>query len=99
MMDTVAPGIAAPVWSVMVPRIRPKLPCENSGSENSNRPRVVPSIFFNVADFIGAPFRGSVPILLAWDYMPRLEEAEGGLVNRVVNMSSVRWNQNMICPL
>jgi hypothetical protein len=38
MILTVAPDMTPPVWSATVPRMRPKLPCENSGTENSNTP-------------------------------------------------------------
>src|SRR5260370_29072195 len=43
MIVTVAFDITPPVWSVTVPRMRPKLPCENSGRENSNTPSVANS--------------------------------------------------------
>src|ERR1700756_4331783 len=43
MMVTVAPEMTPPVWSVTVPRMRPKLPCENSDTENSNTPSVASS--------------------------------------------------------
>src|SRR5262249_33757191 len=32
-MVTVTPGITAPVGSVILPKIRPALPCENSGTQ------------------------------------------------------------------
>src|SRR5713226_8751261 len=58
MTDTVAPAMTAPVWSVTVPRIRPKLACANSAKENSNTPRIVPSsCVFNVTDCISVSFR------------------------------------------
>src|SRR5712691_1452904 len=44
--------MTAPVWSVTVPRMRPKFPCASREKENSNRPRAVPSMGFNVTDFI-----------------------------------------------
>src|SRR5260370_17428288 len=43
MIVTVAFDITPPVWSVTVPRMRPKLPCENSGRENRNTPSVANS--------------------------------------------------------
>jgi hypothetical protein len=57
----------APVWSVTVPRIRPKLACENSGKVNSKKMRIVPSTdvevaraVLDVADFISiTPVRRS----------------------------------------
>src|SRR5579859_624869 len=66
---TVAPEMTPPVWSVTAPRIRPKLPWENSVTENSNTPRIVPSThtpflareIFNTelidSEFIAPPFR------------------------------------------
>src|ERR1700681_3973394 len=63
MINTVAPGSTAPVWSVTVPRIRPKLACANSARENSTTPSIVTSTginvlapaVFNVTDFIRVP--------------------------------------------
>src|SRR5467141_2822616 len=40
---TVAPDMTPPVWSVTVPRIRPELPCENSGRQSRSTPIVLPS--------------------------------------------------------
>src|SRR5205807_9804557 len=40
---TVAPDITPPLWSVTVPRIRPELPCENSGRQSRSIPIVPPS--------------------------------------------------------
>src|ERR1700686_3762106 len=37
---TVAPAIAPPLWSVTDPRMRPALPCENSGRHIRNTPTV-----------------------------------------------------------
>src|SRR5437016_10275464 len=41
MMLTVAPGSTAPVGSLTLPRIRPKLPCADSAKEKNNTTRVV----------------------------------------------------------
>src|SRR6266852_8240175 len=41
---TVAPAMTPPLWSVTVPRMRPKLAWENSEIENSNTPRITPSV-------------------------------------------------------
>src|ERR1700676_4498415 len=64
MIVTVAPDITPPLWSVTVPRMRPKLPCENNETENSNTPTIAPSThtpclareIFN-AEFIAPPIR------------------------------------------
>jgi hypothetical protein len=59
MTVTVAPEMTPPVWSETVPRMRPKLPCENSGIENSSKPTIALSTLivlaednFNVTDFM-----------------------------------------------
>src|SRR5438034_3596023 len=57
MMLTVAPGMTAPVGSLTLPRIRPKLPCADSAREKSNTSRVVMSthpviLGFNLTDVI-----------------------------------------------
>src|SRR5215467_203749 len=41
MTLTVAPGRTAPDGSLTLPRIRPKLPCENTAREESNTSRVM----------------------------------------------------------
>src|SRR5467141_2181014 len=41
--DTVAPEMTPPLWSVIVPRIRPELPCENSGRQSRSIPITPPS--------------------------------------------------------
>src|SRR5437879_3873497 len=51
IMLTVAPGRTAPVESLTLPRIRPKLPCPNSAREKSNRTRVVMSTHRVTPDF------------------------------------------------
>src|ERR1700726_2448607 len=64
MTVTVALEMTPPVWSETVPRIRPKLPCENSATENSNTHTTAPSThtpflareIFNT-EFIAPPFR------------------------------------------
>src|SRR5467141_3850361 len=43
VMVTVAPATTPPLWSVTVPRIRPELPCENSGRQSRSTPIVPPS--------------------------------------------------------
>src|SRR5712691_5788938 len=40
---TVAPDMTPPLWSVIVPRIRPELPCENSGRQSRSIPITPPS--------------------------------------------------------
>src|SRR5260370_13542514 len=40
---TVAPDMMPPLWSVIVPRIRPELPCENSGRQSRSIPITPPS--------------------------------------------------------
>src|SRR5436853_2982357 len=60
-MLMVAPGRTAPVGSLTLPRMRPKLPCANSATEKSNTTRVVLSthvviLVFNVTDVIAPPF-------------------------------------------
>src|SRR5690348_314603 len=63
MILTVASDMTPPVWSATVPIMRPKLPWENSGTENSNTPRVAPSTpthflartSCNVTDFMEHP--------------------------------------------
>jgi hypothetical protein len=60
MIVTVAPDMTPPVWSVTVPRIRPKLPWEYRERENSKTPTAAPSrlitfparAFFNARDFM-----------------------------------------------
>src|SRR6267142_1747309 len=42
-MVTVAPVIAPPFASVMVPTIRPELPCENTGWQSSSTPNITPN--------------------------------------------------------
>src|SRR5712692_7418965 len=42
-MVTVAPAMTPPLWSVTIPRMRPKLAWENSETENNNTPRIAPS--------------------------------------------------------
>src|ERR1700688_4159686 len=48
-MVTVATGMTPPLWSVTIPRIRPKLVCENRGRHISSTPSVTPS---TSADFL-----------------------------------------------
>src|SRR5579864_7465729 len=64
MTVTVAPEMTPPVWSVTAPRIRPKLPWENSVTENSNTHTTAPSTHTPFlareildAEFIAPPFR------------------------------------------
>src|SRR6266571_2879230 len=57
----VAPGRTAPVESVTLPRIRPKLPCANNAKEKSNTTRVVLNthvviLDVNVPNVIAPPF-------------------------------------------
>src|SRR5713101_7944704 len=40
---TVAPDMTPPLWSVTVPMIRPRLPCENSGRQSRTTPITPPS--------------------------------------------------------
>src|SRR5712664_2823982 len=40
---TVAPATTPPLWSVIVPMIRPKLPCENNGRQSRSTPIAPPS--------------------------------------------------------
>src|SRR2546425_182206 len=61
IMLTVAPGMTAPVESLTLPRIRPKLPCANSGKENSNTTTVVVNrheviLRFDVTDVISPSY-------------------------------------------
>src|SRR2546428_1538406 len=56
-----APGKTAPVWSVTVPRIRPKLACASSAKEKSDTTRLalnthVVILRLNVTDLIMPPF-------------------------------------------
>src|ERR1700730_14140698 len=41
---TVAPDTVPPLWSVTVPMIRPKLPCEHSGRQSRSTPITPPRI-------------------------------------------------------
>jgi hypothetical protein len=67
MMVTVAPDMTPPLWSVTIPRMRPKLPCEKRDRENSNTPTVAPSThiaflaraMFNT-EFITPPFSKAI---------------------------------------
>src|SRR5438046_3197442 len=61
MMLTVAPGSTAPVGSLTLPRIRPKLPCADSAKEKSNTTRVVLNtheiiLRFDVTDVISPSY-------------------------------------------
>src|SRR5437773_1434465 len=61
IMFTVAPGRTAPVGSLTLPRIRPKLPCAIRAKEKSNTTRVVLNtqvviLDLNVSDVIAPPF-------------------------------------------
>src|SRR5580658_1015937 len=40
---TMAPEMTPPLWSVTVPRIRPKLPCENAGRQSKSTANSPPS--------------------------------------------------------
>src|SRR5207244_12393870 len=61
IMLTLAPGRTAPVGSLTLPRIRPKLPCAIRAKEKSNTTRVVLNtqvviLDLNVPDVIAPPF-------------------------------------------
>src|SRR5258708_448734 len=43
MTVTVAPATTPPLWSVTVPLIRPKLPCENAGRQSKSTANTPPS--------------------------------------------------------
>jgi hypothetical protein len=40
---TVAPTMTPPLWSVMLPKIRPKLSCEKAGRQTSNSAALMPN--------------------------------------------------------
>src|SRR5258708_35660085 len=42
-MVTVAPGMTPPLWSATIPRIWPKLACENRGRHITGTPSITPS--------------------------------------------------------
>src|SRR5438093_2025454 len=61
IMLTVAPGMTAPVESLTLPRIRPKLPCADSAKEKSNTTAVVLNrheviLRFDVTDVISPSY-------------------------------------------
>src|SRR6266849_3585409 len=65
MIVTVAPDMTPPLWSETIPRMRPKLACENNETVNSNTPRAAPSTettflaraFFDVKKSITPPLK------------------------------------------
>src|SRR4029077_5605925 len=78
MTVTVAPEMTPPVWSVTAPRIRPKLPWENSVTESSNTHTTAPSTHTPFlareildAEFIAPPFRKPQQYLLERTYLKK----------------------------
>src|SRR5271165_1667943 len=63
---TVAPAIAPPLWSVTAPRIRPAVPCANSGAllnnDNTNANTKIVDAIFHLAEKVTTGFIG--PTLL-----------------------------------
>ena len=78
---TAAPASTAPVWSVTLPRIRPKLPCASSETENSSTLRAEASRYtllptwaiFDVTDFIRHPVFKRREKTTLQGRLPRLE--------------------------
>src|SRR5579864_8984713 len=93
MTVTVAPEMTPPVWSETVPRMRPKLPWENSAKGNSNTPRIAPSTHvvllaravFNT-EFIASPFKIETTSPRKW---PSLL-GKGPILERACN-STLGW--------